>query len=372
MMSIVDNNNLVIQDEMRPSSANEQDLPLLEDLAWTDPMGDSDLARGHHTLSNIDGLLKAAPFADEDLNQDPLLMPPMTTEDITEFLMELENMEEPSENKNNDTLESLVSSVSRDMFEPIPILDFRNHHHSMVTNRYLDGQETFSKLSSTVRSAENYQLTVPQTVVVASHDVDHAVLASNCPAGEEDASSSSASSSDDERSYCPKFRGYQCDQWMKRFEELREFFEKNGHSSVPHTDLSNKRLARWVKRQRYQYKLRQDGKPSAMTDERIKTLEQLQFTWDSHGAAFEDRLKELEDFKARHKHCNVPSNYRANSSLASWVKCQRRQYRLHREGKHSNITQARIVQLEQMGFQFNFRVGHHHRSCHQRNSGGWS
>jgi hypothetical protein len=98
-----------------------------------------------------------------------------------------------------------------------------------------------------------------------------------------------------------------------------------------------------------------------MTDDRIKLLEKLGFVWDSHGAAWEDRLKELEEFKAIHKHCNVPSNYKANSSLASWIKCQRRQYRLYREGKQSNITQARIDQLEAMGFSFNPRVGYHHQ-----------
>jgi hypothetical protein len=94
-----------------------------------------------------------------------------------------------------------------------------------------------------------------------------------------------------------------------------------------------------------------------MTDDRIKALERLSFVWDSHGAAFEERLKELEEYKMIHKHCNVPSNYKVNSSLASWVKCQRRQWRLFQEGKECNITLQRIQQLESMGFQFNIRLG---------------
>jgi Helicase associated domain len=93
-----------------------------------------------------------------------------------------------------------------------------------------------------------------------------------------------------------------------------------------------------------------------MTDKRIRLLEDLGFVWDSHSAAWEDRLRELEDFKSIHKHCNVPSNYRANSSLASWIKCQRRQYRLFREGKKSNMTPQRVEQLERMGFRFNLRL----------------
>jgi hypothetical protein len=167
--------------------------------------------------------------------------------------------------------------------------------------------------------------------------------------------SSSSGSSTDNQQHCPKFRDYQTEQWSERFDELVNFFKQHGHSSVPHTDQSNKCLARWVKRQRYQHKLRLEGKPSAMTDERIQLLEDLDFVWDSHGAAWEDRLRELDEFKAQHKHCNVPSNYKGNSSLASWTKCQRRQYRLWKEGKKANITLDRIQQLESMGFQFNLR-----------------
>ena len=59
-----------------------------------------------------------------------------------------------------------------------------------------------------------------------------------------------------QQTHTPKFRDYQTEQWFERYEELVKFYEDRGHSSVPHTDTSNKPLARWVKRQRYQYKLR--------------------------------------------------------------------------------------------------------------------
>jgi hypothetical protein len=154
----------------------------------------------------------------------------------------------------------------------------------------------------------------------------------------------------------PKFRVYQKEKWSERFEEFQRSFDKRGHSQVPNSSNGNKQLARWVKRQRYQYRLRKEGTPSAMTDERIEALEKLGFVWDSHGAAWEDRLKELEKFKSTHRHCNVPSCYPQNSSLASWIKCQRRQYRLFREGKDSNMTMERIIQLEKMGFQWDIRA----------------
>jgi hypothetical protein len=114
----------------------------------------------------------------------------------------------------------------------------------------------------------------------------------------------------------------------------------------------NRPLARWVKRQRYQYRLRSDGKPSSMTPERITSLENLGFVWDSRGIAWEDRLQNLHEFKALHKHCNVPSKYPAKPSLASWVKYQRRQYKLFLEGKPSNITPDRVDRLQKVEFQW--------------------
>ena len=68
------------------------------------------------------------------------------------------------------------------------------------------------------------------------------------------------------------------------------------HSQVPHTYAENPPLARWVKRQRYQYKLKIENKQSTMTDERIIMLENIGFIWDSHAAAWEEKLNELKEY----------------------------------------------------------------------------
>ena len=49
-------------------------------------------------------------------------------------------------------------------------------------------------------------------------------------------------------------------------------------------------------------------------------LEQLGFVWDSHASGWEERLKELKDFKDMHGHCRVPKTYAENPQLAIWVK----------------------------------------------------
>lgn len=164
---------------------------------------------------------------------------------------------------------------------------------------------------------------------------------------------------DDER----RFRPYQAGRWTEKFAELCDYRKEMGHCLVPHTYKENLPLARWVKRQRYQYKLMMEGKCSTMTEERVKALEEIGFVWDSQGAAWEERLGELEEFRRTFMHCNVPSNYAQNRPLATWVKCQRRQYKLFAEGKQSNMTPKRIAQLENMGFEWELRSYKKARTC---------
>lgn len=58
----------------------------------------------------------------------------------------------------------------------------------------------------------------------------------------------------------------------------------------------NPALARWVKRQRYQYKLKMENRGSVMTDSRIRKLEEIGFIWESHTVQWAERLKEMTDY----------------------------------------------------------------------------
>jgi hypothetical protein len=147
-----------------------------------------------------------------------------------------------------------------------------------------------------------------------------------------------------------RFRTYQAEQWSEKFDELIEFMKERGHCSVPHTFEENPALARWVKRQRYQYKLLKQSKASTLTNERVIALDRVGFVWDSHSAAWNDRLNEYRRVVG---HCDVPIKiHPSNSRLATWVKCQRRQYKLFWGGKLSNMTLGRISELEKLGFQW--------------------
>jgi hypothetical protein len=69
------------------------------------------------------------------------------------------------------------------------------------------------------------------------------------------------------------FRPLQADQWDSKFDELTDFKEEHGHYNVAYTFPENPVLAGWVKRQRYQYRLKSERKASSVTDRRVKTLE---------------------------------------------------------------------------------------------------
>jgi hypothetical protein len=139
--------------------------------------------------------------------------------------------------------------------------------------------------------------------------------------------------------------------WEYRLSELTDYRKIHGHCNVPNRYIENIQLVYWVTTQRRQYRLHAKGKKSPMTALRIQKLEILGFEWDSQGAAWEDRLGELADYRKLHGHCNVPRNYGENTKLGEWVRKQRRNYRLHREGKASPMTALRIQSLETLGFE---------------------
>lgn len=179
---------------------------------------------------------------------------------------------------------------------------------------------------------------------------------SNTFAGSTDASSGldDADGEGEDSADSQRFKRFHEEKWSHRYKELLAFHREFGHSAVPHTFPRNPQLARWVKRQRRQYKLRRDGRPSTMTVERLQLLDTVGFVWDSHDVNWREKLMALDNFRREHGHCNVPSNY-TDKKLATWVKCQRRQYKLHVDQKPSAMTEQRISELEKRGFEWEIR-----------------
>jgi hypothetical protein len=210
----------------------------------------------------------------------------------------------------------------------------------LSSNKFIVGTNNYSSIIN-ISSPTVLTLPEPDLNIVSSEE-ESFVAEQERPRKKRRSSNNSSS----------EFRPYQAEKWQERFDELIVFRKEKGHCLVPHTYPSNAALARWVKRQRYQYKLLQVVGKSSMTQDRLDILEEIGFAWDSHEAAWQERLSELLDFKAGNGNCLVPSNYPAQPQLATWVKCQRRQYKLYWEGRPSNITVYRIMILEKHSFEW--------------------
>jgi Helicase associated domain len=109
-----------------------------------------------------------------------------------------------------------------------------------------------------------------------------------------------------------------------------------------------------VKRQRFQWKQRIHNKRSTVTDERMHLLSSLGFVFDSHQDAWSLKYASLQAFKEQHGHAGVPSKWH-DKELAIWVKCQRRNYKLHCQGRKSAMTPERVALLEALDFNWNPR-----------------
>jgi hypothetical protein len=151
------------------------------------------------------------------------------------------------------------------------------------------------------------------------------------------------------------FRDYQADQWNDRFQDLLDYKELTGNCLVPHDFPAKQRLAQWVKRQRYQYKLKNSGKHSTLSYSRLMDLEDIGFVWDSHQAAWDEHFESLKTFRMLHGHCSVPIHYEEDKQLSVWIKCQRRQWKLLLKGQKSTLNAPRMERLNTIGFPWNPR-----------------
>lgn len=157
-----------------------------------------------------------------------------------------------------------------------------------------------------------------------------------------------------------EFSKEQEESWGKKYQDFLNFKEYYGHTAVPHFYTPNLKLSRWVKRQRYQYKLRLSNAPSTMTDKRITLLNDAGFIWDSHVNVWMERYRELKQFQKKYGTTSITVNKtkskKQSNCLAAWVKHQRRQYKLLQMGEPSHMTPERVELLDKIGFQWAIRT----------------
>jgi len=148
---------------------------------------------------------------------------------------------------------------------------------------------------------------------------------------------------------------------METFEQhchdLEAFKTKFGHCNVPCKYSVNPSLGNWCRAMRRAYNQIQQGQmPSRnFTQDQIERLEEIGFKWKLDNVVFEQHCHDLEAFKTKFGHCNVPYKNSANLSLGKWCIMMRCTYNQIQRGQtpKKNLTQAQIERLEEIGFKWN-------------------
>jgi hypothetical protein len=130
--------------------------------------------------------------------------------------------------------------------------------------------------------------------------------------------------------------------WQRRYGELRAFKQQFGSCSVPSGWQPNPALGNWVALQR---RRRQRG---TLAPDQRRFLDELGFDWVGNPMpprkSWDERFRELRNFRQRFGHCQVPAVWAENMPLGAWVRHQRV---LHHHGKLSAHQRRR---LEELGF----------------------
>ena len=149
-------------------------------------------------------------------------------------------------------------------------------------------------------------------------------------------------------------------RWDESYNSLVEFQAQHGHVRVP-IEVETLQLYRWLTKQRASFIRFEDGKTSAMTEERIERLELIDgFSWSVYSDMWSSKYLELKEFASNHGHCQVPNKCAENKPLGAWVALQRKRYKAKHSGapsprKVSDITDEQIETLEDIGFQWTLR-----------------
>jgi superfamily II DNA or RNA helicase len=133
-------------------------------------------------------------------------------------------------------------------------------------------------------------------------------------------------------------------RWDEMYQRLKNYQTQHGDANVPHLWKADIRLASWVCHQR------QRRKKAIITDEQVRLLDELGFTWQLRERGnWEDRYQELLEFREKHGHCNVFRAYEKKPKLAAFVNSMRT------KKASGQLSEERKRLLEAIGFQWEVR-----------------
>lgn len=150
-------------------------------------------------------------------------------------------------------------------------------------------------------------------------------------------------------------------RWYDMFGRLEKFKALKGHCRVPNRYSGDASLGSWVATQRRYFK----NKALPMPADRVKLLTDLGFEWttkDPRKVPWETRFEDLQSFKDKFGHADVPHEWEECPQLGFWTANMRQQYRYKQLGKKSSLTDARITLLNSIGFVWKMQGGRRKKS----------
>lgn len=158
--------------------------------------------------------------------------------------------------------------------------------------------------------------------------------------------------------------------WEEKYNELKECMKENEieTSSTSRSSTGNssstttypQHLVVWIAVQRAEYKYKQQGLHSHLTNEREKKLNSINFDWKVDGdrkkqreAAWMRNFEMLKKYQNEHGTCRVPVRKEQaveEKSFSHWVRDQRRYYKAISNGLDAPMTDERRKLLESIGF----------------------
>lgn len=156
----------------------------------------------------------------------------------------------------------------------------------------------------------------------------------------------------------------------ERFEQLRAFKQQHGHVNVPAT---HPELGKWMASMRRQLKSFSETATNTrdLNAQRFAQLTALGVDPHSRGGGgaaaaaagtssrqedekWQEMFASLEHYKRIHGHVNVKRT-EETKALSNWLVLQRNEYKKLQQGKPSKLTAPRLVQFQQVGFEFGKR-----------------
>lgn len=131
--------------------------------------------------------------------------------------------------------------------------------------------------------------------------------------------------------------------WQERRNDLKDYWERNGHSNVPQDYANNLQLGQWCMNQRTKHRNKEVGITPDLSEERIRELEKLNFHWNYRDYQWKLMLMRLREYQEENGNLDIETTDSENSDLRQWLNEQRHYYKTEQK---SRITPERIEALE--------------------------